>query len=500
MIINKVQRTEGNQKFIDISYIKRDGQVHTAAIRVGDADMFEWVYATSPKNAEPGYKSFDNKLVCKRFYTKYDEDHKLVINPEAKLSDYRVNEILASFGDKLDCVYAANTPETWYCDIETDVDDSGFPDPDSTPTPVNTIAITHFPTTILFARKQLTADEQKSIQNKLNNYANGQTAGYQFVFKGYNSEADMLDAFFKFIENKAHITGWNFLGYDWLYLINRAKKINLKTSYLSKETRNFKVQRRITVNVKVPVHQIISDYMLIYKQWDRSISPKENDTLDWVADKVLNYKKVQHPWGFAEFYKDHYEEYCFYNLVDTILVEKIDAKLKTAQIWYMLASILKIELNSAFSTITPLESVMTYFLYPEKRVLLKKDYNKKLEDTPDESYEGAYVWPTRAGIFRYVAGLDYASLYPTIIRQFGISPEMFIGKYDDAYKPKKDEIKLKTGAVFKKNPDALLPAITTKYFALRKEAKNDRLICDTDAEKLIAEYERITGKKFEEEE
>jgi hypothetical protein len=95
-----------------------------------------------------------------------------------------------------------------------------------------------------------------------------------------------------------------------------------------------------------------------------TIMPKENNTLDFVANKTLNIKKVNHPWGFKEFYEEHFKEYVFYNVIDTILVEHIDRFLRTSEIWYMIACELRLELNVAFSTIQPTHVVMCNFVYP----------------------------------------------------------------------------------------------------------------------------------------
>ena len=55
---------------------------------------------------------------------------------------------------------------------------------------------------------------------------------------------------------------------------------------------------------------------------------------------------------------------------------------------------------------------------------------------------------------------------------------------DKNYIPKDDEIKCTSGAVYKKDPNAMLPAILTHYFALRKAAKNDKKQANTEFEEL----------------
>ena len=69
------------------------------------------------------------------------------------------------------------------------------------------------------------------------------------------------------------------------------------------------------------------------------------------------------------------------------------------------------------------------------------------------------------------------------MRQFQISPESFIKK-DINYIPKEDEIKTTSGAVYKKDPNAIVPAILTTYYAKRKAAKNDRKEADQEMEDL----------------
>ncbi len=69
------------------------------------------------------------------------------------------------------------------------------------------------------------------------------------------------------------------------------------------------------------------------------------------------------------------------------------------------------------------------------------------------------------------------------MRQFQISPESFLFK-DENYIPKSDEIKTCSGAVYKKDPNAVVPAILTHYFALRKAAKMDKKIANTEYEEL----------------
>lgn len=508
MIIHKEQidciLPNGNPgKKLIISYVDKEGNVKFLQYPILENQMFEWKYATKT-TADPPFQEYD--------YTtnqyKFDEYGKPVMHqwksydnkfvrkhPVKQLPELRVNELLNSFGHAVDPLFEMNIPNTWWCDIEVEVTDDGFPEPEEASTRINTISMTKFPRTIIWSRKNLTEDEQQWIQNQLDTYSeknNGTniTKGYKFEFRYFPDETQMLNDFLDFIIPISAISGWNFLGFDWLYIYNRCKILNIDIERIS-PTHNFtkfKITPRAggkTINVKIPYHKIIYDYLLVYKTWDMIINPKENNTLDFVAEKTLKIKKVPHSWGFKEFFEDHFKEYVFYNCIDTILVEHIDKFLKTSEIWYMIACELRLELNVAFSTIQPTHVVMCNFVYPQYKVIV----DKKKIDTEESGYAGAFVWPTRPGIFKYIGGLDFASLYPSIMRQFQISPESFLFKNKN-YVPKPDEIKTCSGAVYKKNPNAMIPAILTHYFALRKAAKKDKKIANTEYEELKHILER----------
>lgn len=522
MIINKEQidsvDSEGNLvKDLVISYVNKEGTISFLKWQIPQSEMFEWAY-TNRGNADRPFQAYDAntrqpllnedgspKMVQ---WKSYDNKWVKKVPTTKDLSDARLSEIISGWGSAVDGLFEANTPITWSCDIETAPYNGEFSDPADALGAINTIAITKFPQTIVFGWKELTGKECDWVQEQIENYSE-LTKGYKFEYRYFKSEREMLEAFIDFIVPIPNITGWNFLGYDWTYIYNRCRLLGINLDRLcpTGTYNRFKLNRKNVIDVQVPNHRIISDYLLIYRQWDRTVEVKENDTLNFVSNAVLKgVKKVEHEWGFEEFYRDHFAEYVFYNSIDTILVEKIDEKIKTAQIWYMMAAELRIDLNSAFSTILPAETVMTNFVFPQYKVVPKK---QKSSEGGDDDYTGAFVWPTQPGIYKYIGGLDFASLYPSIMRQFEISPESFlfkdqveIGKDDlgnpiyrvGDYKPKKDEIKTVSGAVYKKDPNAVLPAILTHYFAKRKQAKADRKQADTDYEYLLKVYEERFGK------
>lgn len=481
-------------KKILISYTNKNGGISFTEWNLPSSEMFRWKFTTKA-HQDPPFPVFDpytNKPVFNpdgsRKYAQWTcfNGKPIKRSPTKHLPPTRVNECINYWGEPMQVIHELHIPETWFCDIETDVTLDGFPDAESARNPINTIAITKFPHTIVFGRKSLPNQEIDSIQKKLDNY-HKLTKGYKFEYRYFPSEKEMIEAFIDFIMPIPSVTGWNFLGYDWTYICNRCKILGIDIDRVS-PTRGwdrFKLNRKNVVDVMIPRHKMIYDYMIVYQQWDRTVEVKENSTLDFVAEAVLGVKKVKHKWGFMEFYAEHFEDYVFYNSVDTILVEQIDHQIETAKIWCALSSELKVDVYAAYSTVQPTEIVMSNFLYNDYKVVCSPD-----EKPHKKEYEGAFVWPTQPGIYKHIGGLDFASLYPSIIRQFNISPETFVCQ-DKKYIPADDEIKTTSGAVFKKQK-GLIPSILDVYFAKRKAAKKNK----KQALHEYAELEKIYKQRF----
>jgi len=186
---------EGNEhKYLVISYVNKEGKISYLKWEIPEYEQFEWQY-TNRGNADRPFQAFDRqtgqflfnddgspKMVQWKSY-----DNKWVKRRPTNgrdLSEGRLNEIICGWGSSVDAIFEANTPITWYCDIETDVSDEGFPDPESAAMAINTIAITRFPQTIVFGRKPLSENEQRMVQEKLDNYEE-QTKGYKFEYRYY---------------------------------------------------------------------------------------------------------------------------------------------------------------------------------------------------------------------------------------------------------------------------------------------------------------------------
>jgi DNA polymerase elongation subunit (family B) len=262
--------------------------------------------------------------------------------------------------------------------------------------------------------------------------------------------------FEKWFKKMPLITGWNFVGFDWKFLINRAKRLGIDPARCS-------VNGQLKGDDCFPMHKVIVDYLELYKKWDRVIKIKENNKLDTVALAALGVSKIKYNGTFMDLYNTDFETYIYYNAVDTFLVYLIDKKLKTMQTFLMLGNVTRVEAQKAFSPIWMTEAIVTREFYKRKRVVAEI---KKA--TKNGSFEGAYVKQPIPGLYEAVASFDFASLYPSAMRQWNISPESYKGKNVDL---KEGWIKTASGAVFDNAQDSVMRNILTNFYGKRKESK-----------------------------
>ena len=469
-----------------ISYINKYGKVDFVNYSIPESEYFKWEYAKGKTMPDPYFQSWDFKPVT-RTKTKY-------------ISEYRIHEIMtdltASNPDIMNPLYEINSPDTYFCDIEVNVTDEGFPDAKHAKNEVNTISWVHGNEALVFGRALLTDQQIERMQEKLSEHCKGFEDHYIFKYIFYSSEVSMLSDFmYNYFAKADCITGWNFFGYDYPYLFNRCNRLEIDLSPISPTGGFYNYKPYFSqandrdANILLPTHRLLYDYMEVFAKWDRTVDPKENTKLDWVSEKVLGIKKVEHALGFKEFWEQKPDEYAMYNAVDSILVREIDKKIHTANAMFALASITHVPVLHAFSSVRTLECVQAEYLHRDGRVVP----TDKQKAQKSEGYEGAYVYDPIPGAYKNVFALDFRSLYPTTEIMFNISPDTFKFK-DRNHKIQADEIGTASGAVYMRNKKGIIPVITQDFFNKRREYKKEMMIAEHEMYELKEIYEKRFGK------
>lgn len=377
-------------------------------------------------------------------------------------------------------------PKIYFVDIEVEVTDS-FPEPERAENPVTTIAIvTPAGQSIVLATKDLKRENQSEIQDSINDYFVDEDTSFDFVFKVFASEYDMLYTFFHvFVKKFPMMTGWNFINFDWKYLVNRATKLSIDVSISSPTGATWGKD-------KIPFHVGIMDYLELYRKWDRSVDIKENFTLDSVSETVVGYKKIKYNGSLQDLYEKDYQKYVYYNVVDTCLVYLIHNKIKTMEIALTIANLCRISIYKAASPVAVTESLLCR-KFLDKGLVMAKDWEAPINKVNGQ-YAGAYVKQPEIGMHRGVACFDFASLYPSIMRQLNVSPDSFIKKVAPTEGEKEkaeDRMVSVTGAVYKKE-DSILKNILTDLYNQRKTYKKKFFEMEIKADDLRKKIKEMT--------
>ena len=462
---------ENNGEELKISTFSPEGNITFVNVPIPPEERFVWqICSHSDKDRDKVWKNWEGSSIKKYKNTKYDK--------------YRILQLLEEADPELTKpLWEFQTPKKFFVDIEVEMTDE-MKDSLDTEKAKNKILSIGIATDkcklIVLGLDDLDAEQQGLIHQQVNEYLQEKGDTWDFKYKKFESEYDMLYTFFKDIASKMSvITGWNWFGYDWPYLINRAKRLGIDPKIMS-PSGYFIGQNQL------PAHILMIDYLEIYKKWDRVIKIKESNRLDYVAEKATGLKKIHYEGTLRTLYQSDFTKFIFYNAIDCALVHYIDKKLKTMLTFFKIANLNGVEINRALSPVWSTEVMMMRKFLERKQVFVQ---TRKEEN--HVKFAGAYVKDPIVGLHEWVACYDFASLYPNAIVQWGISPEVYKGK--NLLETKESWIKTSSGAVFGgDDEDPILKSIIKELYSKRRLAKYKMLKLEIEIDQLEKQLKKLT--------
>jgi DNA polymerase elongation subunit (family B) len=443
-----------------ISYFDKQGDVKVNDYRIDNVTNWT-VCSENDPHRDRVFRNWDGKPV-KKTRGKY-------------LNKWSIYEFIFNNSD-IDQLSALNFPKIYSIDIETEVID-GFPNPEVARERITTIAIAMQNKKVLvLGWKPIDQEKQKKIFDDVRKHMKDY-GEWDFKYKCFDDEYNMLYTFITTLLPKmAFVTGWNFIGFDWKYIYTRCKRLGIDPAKASVSN---KVNRD-----GIPLHIAMMDYLQIYRQFDRTVAVKENNTLDFVAQQVLGINKIKYNGTLQELYEQDYDKYVFYNAVDAALVTEIHEKIATLNAVLSVSVLCNISLYKCTSAVNITEAFL-WKKYYERNLVVADEFIRPGER---QGYEGAYVKEPEVGFYKGAACFDFASLYPSIMRQINISPESYIKKELnqeklEEYRKDPDKIVSVTGAVYHKQPSAM-KEILTELYSERKKHKRRHLDLEIEIQKL----------------
>jgi DNA polymerase elongation subunit (family B) len=378
-------------------------------------------------------------------------------------------------------------------DIENAVDDK-FPDIETADTPINCLTMffrgTYFCYTTLPIDGLIAEPDEKIWQ--------------------FNSESEMLTKFlmhFKQIRPD-WVSGWNSSGYDLPYIVTRIRVV-LGTEAMNSlspfgKVRVIKNENEGKISFEANIMGVSDlDFMVLYKKF--RLITRESYKLGFIGSVELDETKNELPGSFKDTYTNYPKEFVKYNIQDTKLVVKLEAKLSMIDLAMSIAYVSKTNYQDCLENVRVWDVLIANYLIDQNIVV---PYRRNT-NAANESYEGAYVKEPIRGYYDWAISFDFESLYPRLIQTYNISPETMITKdawiklrptdivqKTDLYKSAKknadrlDATLCGNGGLFRRDKVGFIPVLAEMMFNRRKDAKKPMLKYKTQLELIEAEINR----------
>jgi len=308
------------------------------------------------------------------------------------------------------------------------------------------------------------------------------------------------------------VTGWNIKFFDINYIINRI--INIFGEEKAKEISpwgNY-YERTAFVAGKSQKNYVISgvavlDYLELYKKFAPRGKSQESYRLDAIANVEIGEKKLTYDeyGNLHTLYRDNYQKFIEYNIHDVGLVDRLDGKLKLIELALTLAYDSKCNYEDVFTQVRMWDAIIYNHLLKRNIIIPPNE-----EHVKKSAYVGAYVKDPKVGMHKWIASFDLDSLYPHLIMQYNISPEMFIeptnwpknitpiNDIDDMLEKKRDLSFLKlyditatpNGQFFSRKKQGFLAEIMETMYTDRKVYKKKMLESKKELQSVTNESER----------
>ncbi len=353
----------------------------------------------------------------------------------------------------------------------------------------------------------------------------------------FDSEEELLLAFFEMIQDTDVIVGWNSEGFDVPYVYERgvalwgdkAKKLwcfdeGREPRYKEVEGKFGQIDNVLEIYGREHV-----DYMKAFQKFEMSMRPSY--TLEAISEEILpELKKLEYDGTLYNLYRNDFEHFIKYGIRDSECLDGFEKKLGYVRLAIQMTHGSTTHLKNVMGTLKVVENAIINFCHNEMNTIVPD--SKRDVDQSMGKFTGAAVLKPIVGMHERIAALDVNSLYPNAIRTVNISPEKIVGQffenhraYDEIYAQTSMDLHFRTedgevevrpakewynilreknqtlsgyGTVFNQDSQGFLPTILAKWFSQRKqyqaEMKKFKALMD-GVEKGSSEYEAYKVKR-----
>ena len=359
---------------------------------------------------------------------------------------------------------------TAFFDIEVDFDpERGFSRPDDPFNPITAISVyldwLDQLVTLVVPPRHMSAETANDIAAEFEN---------TIVF---TKEAEMLKVFLDLIDDADVMSGWNSEGFDIPYCVNRITRV------LSKDdTRKFCLWGQLpkkrmferfgaeqeTYDLIGRVHM---DYMQLYRKY--TYEERHSYSLDAIGEYELDERKTAFEGTLDQLYNQNFKTFIEYNRQDTLLLAKLDKKLKFLDLANTLAHENTVLLQTTMGAVAVTEQAI--IVEAHERGLVVPNRKERLADEETQA-AGAYVAYPKKGIHEYIGSIDINSLYPSAIRALNMGPETIIGQLRPTATDKLIKDRMESGMSFAAAWEGLFASL--EYTSVMDQNRGMEIVID----------------------
>ncbi len=387
---------------------------------------------------------------------------------------------------------------TVYLDIETD-SKGGFCNIEKADKEITAITLYRNGQSITFGMKKF------QPKNKNNRYV--------FCFDEKQLLKDFLNAWNSDEWKPDIVSGWNCIGFDLPYLVNRITRVlnqeqaNRLSPWGILETKTIMTFGK-EHTLHFPVGIQVLDYLRIYKKFN--LTKLESYSLEFVCQTELGEGKIDYSdyQSLDDLYEKNSDLFYEYNIKDCERVDALEKKRGLLRQLVTLAYLVKTNYQDVFGSVRPWDSLAYGFL-KEKNIVVPYE----TERTEKKEFIGGFVREVVPGMYSWIVSFDFASLYPSIIRTYNISPETFVSKLDyvepqrildGAFNKVNEQLGQEdvtiTGncCLYERDHQGFLPALMERLFNERTKYKKDMiskkklLQSDKDNKRLKEDIQKLS--------
>ena len=245
----------------------------------------------------------------------------------------------------------------------------------------------------------------------------------------FDREEDLLKSFLDVIDDADVLSGWNSEGFDIPYTTLRITRVLSKDDtrrlclwgqYPKKRTFERYGAEQITFDLVGRIHM---DYMQLYRKY--TYEERHSYSLDAIGEHELGERKVDYEGTLDQLYNKDFAKFIDYNRQDTVLLAKMDKKLRFLDLANELAHDNTVLLQTTMGAVAVTEQAIINEAHARGLVVPNR---RNRDDHQDTQAAGAYVAQPKKGMHEYIGAIDINSLYPSAIRALNMGPETIVAQ------------------------------------------------------------------------